>query len=102
MDFCSLKTFVIRCEDWAVHWLQVGHWGESVGTDHSAAPRSDERTWYRAQLLVDDYADIFPCLLNNLDKQYRRELVNLVLCSILRPLWLPIGASGADRTSGHH
>jgi hypothetical protein len=41
-------------------------------------------------------------LLNNLDKQYRRELVNLVLCSILRPLWLPIGASGADRTSGHH
>jgi hypothetical protein len=90
MDFCSLKTFVIRREDWAVHWLQVGHWGES------------ERTWYRAQLLVDDYADIFPCLLNNLDKQYRRELVNLVLCSILRPLWLPIGASGADRTSGHH
>ena len=38
MDFCSLKTFVIRCEDWAVHWLQVGHWGESVGMDHSAAP----------------------------------------------------------------
>jgi len=37
MDFCGLKIFVICSEDWAVYWLQVGYWGESARTDHSAA-----------------------------------------------------------------
>ena len=69
MDFYSLKIFVIRCEDWAVHWLQVGYWRVCAKRSFSS-PRSDERTWYQAQFLVNDYADIFPRLLSNLDKQH--------------------------------
>lgn len=52
-----------------MHWLQVGYLGESAGGSFSS-PCSDEGTWYQAQLLVDDYADIFPCLRSNLDKQH--------------------------------
>ena len=62
MDFCGLKIFVIRCEE--------GLLGRVCADGSFSSPRSDEGTWYQAQLLVDDYADIFPCLRSNLDKQH--------------------------------
>jgi hypothetical protein len=50
-----------------------------------SSPRSDEGAWYQAQLLVDDYADIFPLLAQQFRQaKYRAELVTLVLCSITR------------------